>query len=238
MTADTAGSNGAAVPDVDDQRLSGECRNAVGIWGDRTCELLLEHVHCRNCPVYARTGRSLLDRTLDEVGEMEHVALRTGGDDPATTTQSYLLFRLQAEWCAFPTTFAREVVEPGVPHRVPHRNDPRFLGLVNVRGELILCADLANLLQSGEKKNSAGADPDGAKWARMIITDRESQAWAFPVDEIGGVRRVARSAIGEAPATVAHASPSFTTGIFDSSLGAVALLDDERIIYALRDICR
>ena len=30
-----------------------DCWNRIGVHGDKSCPLLDEHVHCRNCAVYA-----------------------------------------------------------------------------------------------------------------------------------------------------------------------------------------
>ena len=35
----------------------GDCWNRIGVNGDRTCPALEEHVHCRNCPVFAGAAR-------------------------------------------------------------------------------------------------------------------------------------------------------------------------------------
>ena len=46
----------ARLSEVDD------CWNRIGIRGDKSCERLPEHVHCRNCPVYAAAAKRILDR--------------------------------------------------------------------------------------------------------------------------------------------------------------------------------
>jgi Magnesium chelatase, subunit ChlI len=37
-----------------------DCWNQIGVFGDGTCPELAKVIHCRNCPVYAAGGRSLL----------------------------------------------------------------------------------------------------------------------------------------------------------------------------------
>ena len=42
--------------DIDD------CWNRIGIYGDKSCPVLPEHIHCRNCSVYSAAATRLLDR--------------------------------------------------------------------------------------------------------------------------------------------------------------------------------
>ncbi|HBP1772226.1 TPA: chemotaxis protein CheW, partial [Pseudomonas aeruginosa] len=37
---------------LDTQQVD-DCWNRIGVHGDKSCERLAEHVHCRNCEVYA-----------------------------------------------------------------------------------------------------------------------------------------------------------------------------------------
>ncbi|WP_454689387.1 chemotaxis protein CheW [Achromobacter aloeverae] len=39
-----------------------DCWNRIGIRGDQSCPRLREHIHCRNCPIYAAAATRLLDR--------------------------------------------------------------------------------------------------------------------------------------------------------------------------------
>jgi Magnesium chelatase, subunit ChlI len=41
-------------------RERNDCWNQIGVFGDGTCPELAKVIHCRNCPVYAAGGRSLL----------------------------------------------------------------------------------------------------------------------------------------------------------------------------------
>ena len=40
------------------------CWNSEGIWGDSTCEKLLEAIHCANCPVYSDASKELFERKI------------------------------------------------------------------------------------------------------------------------------------------------------------------------------
>ena len=42
------------------------CWNRIGTSGDRSCPELEQHVHCRNCPVFASAARVFFDRPAPE----------------------------------------------------------------------------------------------------------------------------------------------------------------------------
>ena len=212
----------------------GSCRNTVGVWGDRSCPELPEHVHCRNCPVYARIGRSVLEREAGGAYLEDWRARIAAEEAPAATHQrSLVVFRVQGEWLAVPTRLLREIVEPLVAHQVPHRRDPRFGGLLNVRGELIPALRLGPLLGATEP---AIANPRA--WARILIVEKEGVPWALPVDEVDGVHRIPQEELRTPPVTVGAGSPSFTAAVFTTARGDVGLLDDELLLHAAKDLCR
>ena len=83
--------------------------NQIGVSGNGTCPELAKVVHCRNCPVYAAGGRSLLER--EPPAEYLHEwtqALAEKDEDTAADTLSVLIFRLGREWLALPTRVCQE----------------------------------------------------------------------------------------------------------------------------------
>src|SRR5688572_24784638 len=118
-----------------------DCWNRIGVEGNATCRELAKYIHCRNCPVYSAAGLQLLDRPLPadyRRERAEHYAQRKTISRPARL--SVVVFRIAGEWFALPTTAFQEVVEHRAMHTLPHRRRGLALGLVNVRGELLVCA--------------------------------------------------------------------------------------------------
>jgi chemotaxis-related protein WspD len=211
------------------------CRNTIGVWGDRSCTELALHGHCRNCPVFARAGRALLERTAP-AGYLEewHERIATPrGVEERGARLSLIIFRLGSEWYALPTARVREVLDPLQPHRVPHRNHPAFRGLVNVRSELLPCVDLQRLIGAGgEATSGAGA------WARTFLIERDGAAWCFESPEIDRIEQVSESTLRIPPVSLELANPAFTSHLFAGERGDTGLLDDELLFHALREVCR
>src|SRR5262245_38052092 len=122
------------------------CWSRIGVQGDATCPELATHVHCRNCPVYARGALALLDRA--RVHDLEATARLFAADkqEQVRGSKSSFLFRIGSEWLAIATPVVDEVADLRSIHSLPHRRSGVVLGLANVRGELIVCVSLAQLL--------------------------------------------------------------------------------------------
>jgi len=201
-----------------------DCWNTIGVRGDRTCPELRTYTHCQNCPVFASAGRRFLDAPsppgyLDEWTER----LAAPVEEDAGDLDSVLVFRLADEWLALSVHALVEVATPRPIRRVPGRSG-LLAGIVNIRGELHLCARLARLLGI-----EGTGDPD-----RLLVVRRGSECWVFPVDEVARVRRVPRRDIGPVPATVGRASAHLSRGVFHWDDRAVGIVDDERLFDALR----
>jgi chemotaxis-related protein WspD len=205
------------------------CWSRIGVDGDGSCPELARVIHCRNCEVYARAGRQLLEQP-PPADYLERWAAQLAAplDSDDAETLSTVVFRLAGERLALPTTAFVEAIEVRPIHRVPHRSNAVFLGLANVRGELQLCVSLAALLS---------IEPDTgepARRPRFAVIERDGQRWVFPVDELLGVHRVARQALAAPPATVSGDARALTSALFELAGGRVALLDPELVFTRLR----
>ena len=55
-----------------DTQAIDDCWNRIGIHGDKSCPLLAEHIHCRNCSVYSAAATRLLDRYALQQDDHRH----------------------------------------------------------------------------------------------------------------------------------------------------------------------
>jgi len=233
-----------------------DCWQRIGVRGDRSCPLLAEHIHCRNCPAYSRAALAVLDAraTVEQTHQDAHEAgMEPEGHD---ATVSCLVFRVGDEWLALPAAAIGEVTAPCPVHSLPHRQEAAMLGLASVRGSLLACISLERLFgmtaSAGAKDTSTGtstgsatgaADPAGADHQhramagrpgeRFLVLGQGRSAIALPVAEVSGIRRIGQSALQPLPATLARASARYTQALFTDQGRSVGLLDGARVRQAL-----
>jgi chemotaxis-related protein WspD len=223
----------AATTTAPAQPVIDACWNRIGVHGDRSCPTLAEVTRCRNCPVYATAATELLDRAAPEGYFREasrHFAQPTA--DAAPDAQSAFIFRIGAEWLALGADVLDEVAELGPIHSLPHRRDGVVLGVGNVRGELLVCIALDQLLGIG----AARATERSARRValrRLLVLRHEGQRVVAPVDEVHGSHAYAPGQLQAVPATVAKASPCYTRAILPWRKQAVGLLDAPLLMYTL-----
>ena len=227
-----------AMPTPNLQELTGEhhdCWNQIGVSGDGTCPELAKVIHCRNCPVYAAGGRSLLEREppADYLREWTQALAEAKDEDEADDTLSVLIFRLGREWLALPTHVCQEVAEMRPIHTLPHRSGPVLLGLVNIRGQIRLCVSLRELLGLVPADDSDRTTNHNNPRCLVVIAG-DSDHWVLLVDELHGIQRFHLNAVREAPVTVAKAAPGLTKGVINWRAKGVAYLDDALLFLALR----
>jgi chemotaxis-related protein WspD len=166
-----------------------ECWNEIGVFGDSTCSELSKFHHCTHCPKYADGARQLLDQEppADYLSEWTMVLAREK-EAPRSNTYSAVLFRIADHLAALSTRAFREVVEIRKVHTIPHRNNALLVGLVNIRGALQLCVNLKNLFHLQGDQATTNVKNDRA-YRRMVVVEKDSNAWAFAVDEILSLQR-------------------------------------------------
>src|SRR5262249_52549954 len=164
------------------------CWNRIGVYGDHTCPELVPVVHCRNCGVFSRAGTLLLNRPLGAEYREEwtqHIAREKASISRARV--SALLFRIGPEWLGLPTDAFQEVAERRPIHSLPHRRQGMVVGLVNIRGELLICVSLARLLDIQTKP--AAAPSARAMQDRLLVVKWDGQRLVCPVEEVHGIHR-------------------------------------------------
>jgi chemotaxis-related protein WspD len=178
-------------------------------------------------------AREFFDRP-PAAGYLDEWARRLRDEDDRGDSHllSVVVFRLGAEHLAVESRRLVEVTPPVPVHALPHRSDGVLLGMVNIRGQLRICVSARRLLGVDD----APPDPAAAKLERFVILQDRADQWVFPVDHVLGVLRLAHTALGEVPATFGKAS-SFSRAVFPWGDHTVGLLDEARLLPALRSAC-
>lgn len=212
---------GDDLPTVDD------CWNRIGVRGDRSCPKLAEHIHCRNCPVHA-AAISLLDRYA--LGSEDTALAQLEETEPGVEEgRPHLIFRLGEEWLGLPTRALAEVAPACVVHSLPHQRSPALLGVANVRGTLVACVSLGELLGL----DSRAAARDNARIVpRMLILAAVGGPIISPVDEVDGIHELDEQAIVEALSQSHAATDRFTHGVMQWRNRSIRLLDQEALLDA------
>jgi chemotaxis-related protein WspD len=204
------------------------------VWGSHSCPELDVHVHCRNCPVYSDAAAALLDRPIPAefaIYQAHHFEVPKSVDE--RETQSVVIFRIGPEWFALPTLVVAEVTEHRVIHSVPHRRAGVLLGVVNVRGELLVCASLGRLLGL-QAAGEPPPDTSRARNGRLLVLRREGVRIVLPVDEVSGVQRFHSKEFKEVPTTVSKAATAHSRAVLSWSGHVVGLLDEHVLFRILQ----
>jgi len=238
--------NKVSIPDDSefDQPTLNDCWNQIGVMGDRTCGELKTVIHCRNCKVYSAAGRSLLERNTppeylkewtDILSEASTQQVGVGQSTlvRATDTLSAIIFRLGNERLALPVNILQEVTPPYPIHTVPHRSNSVFLGLINIRGETLLCISLRDLLGLEPVAKSANLS-NTINPQRMIVAGRNDEKWVFPVDEVHETYRFHINDFKAAPVVISKASETYTKGVVTWKDKKLNFLDSELLFYTLK----
>lgn len=195
-----------------------DCWSTIGVIGNGTCRELEQFVHCRNCPVYSAAALQLLDRPLTTPYRREwtvHYAETKPVHPPAEV--SLVIFRIGPEKFGLPTTAFQEVAERRNVHSLPHRRGSVVLGLVNVRGELLICVSLGRLLGLEGQIEQSGSRQErrlpASTFSRLFVMRWNRQRFAIPVDEVYGIHHFSRDEMKPPPATTTKSARSLTRGI-------------------------
>lgn len=205
-----------------------DCWRTIGIWGDGSCPLLPDLVHCHNCDVYIQSGRHRLEQPASEEYRRQwaEILARPKESQPINTT-SVTVFRIGAHWLALPTTIFKQILEPRPIHHIPHRSNSVLLGIVPVQGELHLAFSMKELLslKDGDTTTSQRAFP------RMITIEKDGERWVFGVDEMHGLFELSPDASLPLTPTEDDPGSAYLTSMFELE-GRVVNSVDEGLLFA------
>lgn len=204
-----------------------DCWNKIGVWhtgGDR-CEKLDTVIHCYNCKVYSMAGRSLLDRKAPDGYEQEWTnVLAQEKRLQEKNLESVVVFRLGAQWLSLPVSMIGEITLMRDIFDLPHNHNPKLRGVVNIRGELIICMSLGYLI-GVERPDEDWLKSDRA--IQRLIMMREGSGYiVFPVSEVHGISRHHQDDLNSAPDTIKKTNLSFIKGIIKWQNHNVGCIDE------------
>ncbi|WP_260956500.1 chemotaxis protein CheW [Pseudomonas citri] len=207
----------------DDAQAIDDCWNRIGVHGDKSCPLLVEHVHCRNCSVYSAAATRLLDRYALQQDDQD---LTSAPVDVDTVTRSLLVFRLGEEWLGLPTRSLVEVAPLQPIHSLPHQRSRALLGVVNVRGALVACLSLMELL---DLEPGGPAAPGGRIMPRLLIVAAQGGPVVVPVDEVDGIHAIDERIL----ASASQSTGKYTRGVLQYRDRSLRWLDEEQLLSAV-----
>lgn len=207
------------------------CWQHIGVQGDRSCEKLTAHVHCRNCERHAEAAMWLLDRHALSLVDAEVLP------PPATQmakTRPALLFRIGQDWLALDPERLLEVAPVSAIHGLPYRHGRVLLGVCNVRGVLVPALALAPLLglEPARDGGMSGGRP------RHLILDAAGGALVLPADEVDGVQAVPQSALVPAHQGSSLPASRLAQHVFQWQQRSVTWLDAQLLAQALLESLR
>ena len=211
--------------------MAGDCWNTIGVRGDRSCPELERHVHCHHCPTFGAAAQALLDRAPAAADVAEWTRhYRQPKETRDQETQSVVIFRVGAEWLALPTSAVSEVADIRPVHSLPHRRGGALLGVANVRGELLVCVALTQLL--GVSADAGGSGKPGTQ--RLLVMRRGAVRAIGVADEVHGISRIRSADLQALPTTVAKADNRHTRAVLRWEGRSVGLIDDAALFAALQ----
>lgn len=211
----------------EDAQAIDDCWNRIGIHGDKSCPLLIEHIHCRNCAVYSAAATRLLDRYALQQEDREHAP---GTLQSEVKTRSLLMFRLGEEWLGLATRSVVEVAPMQTIHSLPHQRSRALLGVANVRGALVACLSLVELLGlDGVSSVATGA----RIMPRMLIIAAHGGPVVVPVDEVDGIHAIDERLLEAASKSGNQANAKYTQGVLQFKGRSLRWLDEEQLLSAV-----
>lgn len=213
-----------------------DCWNRIGVWSRHTrrCERLASVLHCQNCEVFASSARRMLDRPLpaDYLETLTAIYAREPAQSGARQS-AVVIFRLGEDWLALSSSVMHEIARVEAIHALPHNRNPVIRGLVNHRGQLIICVSLGNLLDVA-KPEEPWRQPYKS-FQRMIVIRHDQDSLAFPVSEVRGIQRLQEADLRGAPDTVGGREHNLIRNAFSFEDHDVALLDSDAVYQAIEN---
>lgn len=182
--------------------------------------------------MYASAADRLLDAKLPDGYREEWTGLYAQTKTQAGEhDRAVVIFRLGREWLALPTALFRESAPLRTVHTLPHRRDGLVSGIVNVRGELLVCVALHRLL--GVDEAGGGEGSPQSRHPRLLVLGRKGERVVFRADEVHGIHRFDPKELQAVPASLARTTASFTSAMLRWQERSVGCLDEQKLWQTL-----
>ena len=112
-------------------------------------------------------------------------------------------------------------------------SDEVFLGVVNIRGEILLCISLGKLLGL-EITIDKQQQMSPVVYPRMVVVEKDGTKWVFAVDEIYGIQRFQPEKLKNTPVVITKATETYTKSLIDWQDKQINYLDYELLFYTLK----
>lgn len=203
--------------------------------GKEKCPELDTYIHCRNCPVYSKSGRKLLRTEPPEGYRSEWTKLLAQEKTiKPMNVKAAFVFRSGNDWLALPSHMIQEVVNIGQIHAIPNITSKVLRGLVNIHGRLQICVSIGRVLGIEKRIRTAEElEPDYISPERLVVVRQDSHHIAFPVSEVKGIVRYTPDMIKEPPVTVTGSKAVYTEGILQIDGKDIGLLKNKPLFKTL-----
>lgn len=175
--------------------------------------------------IHRLLDRPLTDDDLRDSAQRVAQPIATVNDE----TKGFLHFELAGEGFLLPSCDIGSVTHVVVVRRIPHRSNHMVRGLCHIDGELLICGNLASLMQLPESSESLTDES-----SRMIVLGRRDR-WVVQVQFVHGVVQLDPGESLGAPITVRDARQSFVTSMTHIDGQLVSLLDTHALISAFQE---
>ena len=107
-----------------------------------------------------------------------------------------------------------------------------MLGVANVRGTLVPCLSLVELLGL-DPTVTVSVTASQRVMPRMLIVAAPGGPVVLPVDEVDGIHNIEQRVLNTASLSGEHASAKFTRGVLPYKARSLRWLDEEQLLSAI-----
>lgn len=132
----------------------------------------------------------------------------------------FFIFQIGDELCGTPLLGVREVIQAQEVKAVPDTK-PFFVGMVNIRGQIIGVIDL---------RLRYGHPPVNSEHKAFVVFDTRKGTVAAIVDRVDSVSSISNSQIDKSKSVMAGISPDYLLGVAHVGSRLVTLLDLNRLL--------